>query len=297
MVKLASARDFRTYGPGLTKNRLEYINAGLYLIASILLLSGLTAQLSSQPRSGLLLIIAALAFILLVNLHDLFAHLAGIDFQLHLMTFDLQLAFVEFAVPLLQMLGTFLALLGVLFLFIKEEKGYGYSKLENYALNMLIAGSVFWVIGSIHNSCQIYEKADGHVQILQQCVCIPFFMGSLSFMLSAILNHQEKSKKIPHGIHLLGSTWIWLGIFGSLMFLTGGFTNLIKVFKMQQMNGIRLEKLRGGAHERLVSSREGRVPLIIERQTISHQPQETKITLAVPTPTPYKDILIGSANS
>ena len=94
-----------------------------------------------------------------------------------------------------------------------------------------------------------------------------------------------------------GSTWIWLGIFGSLMFLTGGFTNLIKVFKMQQMNGIRLEKLRGGAHERLVSSREGRVPLIIERQTISHEPQETKITLPVPTPTPYKDILIGSANS
>jgi len=81
------------------------------------------------------------------------------------------------------------------------------------------------------------------------------------------------------------------------MFLTGGFTNLIKVFKMQQMNGIRLEKLRGGAHERLVSSREGRVPLIIERQTISHEPQETKITLPVPTPTPYKDILIGSANS
>jgi len=119
MVKLASARDFRTYGPGLTKNRLEYINAGLYLIASILLLSGLTAQLSSQPRLGLLLIIAALAFILLVNLHDLFAHLAGIDFQLHLMTFDLQLAFVEFAVPLLQMLGTLLAFLGVLFLFIQ----------------------------------------------------------------------------------------------------------------------------------------------------------------------------------
>ncbi|ESW09566.1 hypothetical protein PHAVU_009G137800 [Phaseolus vulgaris] len=297
MVKLASARDFRTYGPGLTKNRLEYINAGLYLIASILLLSGLTAQLSSQPRLGLLLIIAALAFILLVNLHDLFAHLAGIDFQLHLMTFDLQLAFVEFAVPLLQMLGTLLAFLGVLFLFIQEEKGYGYFKLEKNALNMLIAGSVFWVIGSIHNSCQIYEKADGHVQILQQCVCIPFFMGSLSFMLSAILNYQEKSKTIHHDIHLLGSTWIWLGIFGSLMFLTGGFTNLIKVFKMQQMNGIRLEKLRGGAHERLVSSREGRVPLIIERQTISHEPQETKITLPVPTPTPYKDILIGSANS
>jgi len=119
MVKLASARDFRTYGPGLAKNRLEYINAGFYLIACILLLSGLTAQFSSEARSGLVLIIIALAFILLVNLHDLLAHLAGIDFQLHLMAFDLQLAFVEFAVPLVQMFGTVISLLGVLFLFIQ----------------------------------------------------------------------------------------------------------------------------------------------------------------------------------
>jgi len=70
---------------------------------------------------------------------------------------------------------------------------------------MLVAGPVLWVIGSIHNSCQIYERADGHVQILQQSVCIPFFIGSLSFMLSAILNHQEKSKDIHHGLHLLVS--------------------------------------------------------------------------------------------
>ncbi|RDX70645.1 Polypyrimidine tract-binding protein-like 2, partial [Mucuna pruriens] len=290
MVKLASARDFRTYGPGLSKNRFEYINAGLYLIASIVLVSGLVAQLSSEARSGLVLIIAALGVILLVNLHDLFAHLVGIDFRLPLMTFDLQLAFVEFAVPVIQMLGTLLGFLGVLFLFIQEEKGYGYFKLEKQALNLLVAGPVLWVIGSIHNSCQIYERADGHVQILQQCVYIPFLMGSLSFMLTAILNYHEQSKEVHHGIHLLGRTWIWLGIFGSLMFFIGGLTNLIKVFKMQQMNGMRLEKLRGGAHERLVSAREGQVPLIMEHQTITPQPQETKINL--PLPTPYKDALI-----
>jgi len=119
MVKLASARDFRTYGSGLAKNRLEYINAGLYLIASILLLSGITAQFSAEARSGLVLIIAAFGFIFLINLHDLFAHLAGIDFQLHLFSFDLQLAFVEFAVPVVQMLGTLLSLVGVLFLFLQ----------------------------------------------------------------------------------------------------------------------------------------------------------------------------------
>ncbi|KAJ1395741.1 hypothetical protein SESBI_33085 [Sesbania bispinosa] len=295
MVKLASARDFRTYGPGLTRNRYEYINAGLYLFASVVLCSGFAAQFSSEARSGLVLLLIAFTIILLVNLHDLLAHLAGIDFRLHLMAFDLQLAFVEFAVPLLQMLGTLLALLGVLFLFIQEEKGHGYFKLEKHAVNMLVAGPVLWVVGSIHNSCQIYERADGHVQILQQCVYIPFLMGSLAFMLSAALNYNEQSKVTHHGIHLLGRTWIWLGIFGSIMFFVGGLTNLIKVFKMQQMNGMRLEKLRGGAQERLVSAREGHVPLILEHQPINHQVEETKVNL--PLPTPYKDVLIGQTRS
>ncbi|KAL2339649.1 hypothetical protein Fmac_007589 [Flemingia macrophylla] len=297
MVKLASAREFRTYGPGLTKNRYEYINAGLYLIGSVLLIWGLVAQLSPEGRLGLLLAMTALAMIVLVNLHDLFAHLVGIDFRLSLMAFDLQLAFVEFAVPIIQMFGTLLPFLAIFFLFIQE----GSVKLEKHALNMLVAGPVLWVMGSIHNSCQIYERADAHVQILQQCVYVPFLLGSLSFMLTAVLNYQEQSSEIHHGIHLLGRTWIWLGIFGSLMFFIGGLTNLIKVFKMQQMNGIRLEKLRGGAHERLESAREGQVPLIMEQhQTISHhhqqQPPETKVTLP-PLPTPYKDVLIGRTGS
>ncbi|XP_020223311.1 uncharacterized protein LOC109805579 [Cajanus cajan] len=299
MVKLASAREFRTYGPGLAKNRYEYINAGLYLIGSVLLVCGMVAQLWPEARLGLLLAMSALAILLLVNLHDLFAHLAGIDFRLPLMAFDLQLAFVEFAVPIIHILGSLLAFLAVFFLFIQEEKGHGYFKLEKHALNMLLSGTVLWVIGSIHNSCQIYERADGHVQILQQCVYIPFLMGSLSFMLAAILNYHHQSSEIHHVIHLLGRTWIWLGILGSLMFFIGGLTNLIKVFKMQQMNGIRLEKLRGGAHERLASAREGQVPLIMEHhhQTISHhQPPETKVTLP-PLPTPYKDVLVGQTGS
>jgi polypyrimidine tract-binding protein 2 len=71
---------------------------------------------------------------------------------------------------------------------------------------MLVAGPVLWVVGSIHNSCQIYERADGHVQILQQFVYIPFLMGSLSFMLGAILNYRQQSKVFNHGLHLLVST-------------------------------------------------------------------------------------------
>ena len=95
---------------------------------------------------------------------------------------------------------------------------------------------------------------------------------------------------------LQGRTWIWLGIFGSILFFIGGLTNLVKVFKMQQMNGLRLEKLRGGAQERLISVREGHVPLILEHhQTRSHPPEETKVSL--PLPTPYKDVLIGQTGS
>lgn len=58
-----------------------------------------------------------------------------------------------------------------------------------------------------------------------------------------------------------GKSWAWFGFFGSLMLLIGGLANLVKVLKMQ--DGIQLEKLRGGAQDRLVQEREGRVPLVL----------------------------------
>lgn len=86
---------------------------------------------------------------------------------------------------------------------LQAEKGYGYFKLEKHATNMLIAGPVLWVLGSVHNACQIYERADGHVQILQQSVLIPFLMGSLLILLGAVLNNNEHTRYILHGIDLL----------------------------------------------------------------------------------------------
>ncbi|KAI9096789.1 hypothetical protein K1719_025968 [Acacia pycnantha] len=293
MVKLASARDFRTYGTGMARNRYEYINAGLYLFAAVVLTCGFAAQLSSEPKSGLVLLLIAFGLIFIVNLHDLISHLAGIDFLLSLMEFDLQLALVEFGVPITQAVGSLLSFLGIFFIFIQEEKRFGYFKLERHALNLLLAGPLLWVIGSIHNSCQIYERADGHVQILLNSVLIPFLMGSLLFLLAAILNHYEQSSVIHHGLHLLGGTWVWLGIFGSMLLFIGGLTNVVKVFKMQQIDGLRLEALRGGAQERLMSEREGRVPLILEdqRRRTCHVGEDAKIV--EPAPTPYKDVLIG----
>ncbi|GLT53365.1 hypothetical protein SLA2020_266410 [Shorea laevis] len=224
MVKLASARESRMYGPRLARSRSEYINAGLYVFATIVLISGFAAQFSNEPKSGLILLLIALALIIMVNVHDLMAHLAGVDYRLQLLGFDPQLALVEIAVPVVQALGSLLFFLGILFLFIQEEKGYGYFKLEKHGMNMLIAGSVLWMVGSIHNSCQIYERAGGHVQILQHGVLIPFLMGSLLFVVAAILNSREHSGSIHHGLELLGMTWIWLGIFGSILFFVGGLT-------------------------------------------------------------------------
>lgn len=120
MVKLVSARDFRAYGPRAARSRAEYINAGLYLFATVLLLAGFVAQLSREAKSGLALILLAAALIMIVNLHDLFAHLAGIDFRLPLLVqYDAQLLFVEFAVPILQAIGSLLLMLGALFLLIQ----------------------------------------------------------------------------------------------------------------------------------------------------------------------------------
>lgn len=119
MVKLASARESRMYGPRLGRNRLEYMNAGLYIFATILLLSGFSSLLSYEARPGQVLMLIGLGLIVLVNLHDLIAHLAGTDYRFALMEYDMQLGLVEFAVPLLQLLGTLLFFLALLFIFIQ----------------------------------------------------------------------------------------------------------------------------------------------------------------------------------
>ena len=84
-----------------------------------LLQCGFVAQLSKEPKSGLVLLLMGLGLIVVVNVHDLVAHLAGIYFRFQLMGFDPQLALVEFAVPLVQAAGSLLIFLGILFLFIQ----------------------------------------------------------------------------------------------------------------------------------------------------------------------------------
>ncbi|KAJ8536861.1 hypothetical protein K7X08_035262 [Anisodus acutangulus] len=261
----------------------------------MLLVGGFAAQFSKEALSGLVLLLIALAVIIVVNVHDLLAHLAGIDYRFLLLGFDPQLALVEFTVPVVQSLGTILYFLGILFLFTQEEKGKGNFKVEKQAVNLLIAGPALWLLGSIHNSCQIYERADGHVQILQQSVNIPFLLGSLLFLVGALLNWREQSGYVHHGLKLLSEDWMWFGVFGSLLLFIGGLMNVVKVFKMQQMSGLRLEKLRGGAQDRLMQEREGQMPLIIEEQGRRRKSLEEGTTSTTVAPTPYKDVLVGQA--
>ncbi|XP_039123672.1 uncharacterized protein LOC120260309 isoform X1 [Dioscorea cayenensis subsp. rotundata] len=303
MVKLATSRECRAYSLRRSRNRWEYINAALYVFAAVLLLGGSAAQFSSQDaKSGLVILLIGITTVALVNVHDLVAHLAGIDYCLSLAALDVQLLLVEFAVPLVHLLGSILFFLSILFFFIQTEKGYNY-RLEKYAMSMLIVGPVFWLIGSIHDACQIYERADGQLQILQKSVQVPSLFGSLLFLVGGIFNKHES-----HEFKILGRSWTWLSIFGSLLFIVGGLMNVVKVFKMQQMDGLGLEKLRGGAQERLSRNREGRIPLILEENTrrkkpVVHPREETRpvpvpvpvqAPAPLPVPTPYKDVLLSN---
>lgn len=67
---------------------------------------------------------------------------------------------------------------------------------------------------------------------------------------------------------------------------------------MQQIDGLRLEKLRGGAQEVLVQIQEGQAPLIVEERKRRRPQVEGSQSAAVSVPdkeTPYKDALIGPA--
>lgn len=142
MVKLATAREWRAYSLGhgagsgtASRNRWEYINAGVYIFAAVLLVAGFLGQLPQwvwSSRTGLVVAAIGLAGVLAVNVHDLLAHVAGVDYRLGMAAgLDAQLALVELAVPAVQILGTVIMLIAVilfeiqvrLFFFFFSESG------------------------------------------------------------------------------------------------------------------------------------------------------------------------------
>lgn len=87
---------------------------------------------------------------------------------------------------------------------IQEERDSNeHSKLGRHAVGMLIAGPILWVVGSIHNSCQVYHRADAHLQILQQGVHVPFLIASVLFAAGSIINARHQAGLHHRGRQLL----------------------------------------------------------------------------------------------
>ncbi|KAK3134716.1 hypothetical protein QOZ80_5BG0409830 [Eleusine coracana subsp. coracana] len=257
MVKLATAREARLYGPALAVRRWEYMNAGVYVFATLLLASSLAAlfDVGGAARAGLAAAGVALAVAAAVNAHDLWAHLAGVDWRIGLARYDLQLGLVELLVPAMHAVGCVLAVVAMAILISQGEEGYSYGK-ERHAANLVVAAALLWMVGSVLNACQVYERADGRAQLLQATVQVPLLLGSLFFLLAAVANRGRTRSPL-----LVSRSWVWLSLLGSVLWLVGALFNVLKVFMMHQSDALRLEKLRGGAQERLSRDREGRVPL------------------------------------
>ncbi|KAJ6868177.1 hypothetical protein NC651_033277 [Populus alba x Populus x berolinensis] len=230
------------------------MNVGLCVFATIVLVGGFVAELSKEPTSGLVLLLIALLLIMVVNLRDLVAHLGGIDYRFPLMGFDKQLALVEFAVLMVQVSGALLSFLGILFLFIQ--------------LSHISGKSLLFLVGSILN---IHEQAGrGHHGLK-----LLLFNAQQSFLINA-------GQDLGLDRHLWKSNDFYRGL-----------ANVVKVFKMQQIDGLRLEKLRGGAQERLIREREGHSPLILEEERRRKMIAAKTRAAPLPATTPYKDVLVG----
>lgn len=107
MAKLSSSRDGCLYGPWRVRNCWEYINAVVLLAGDIL------AQLSTadDAKSGFVVFLISLAVFGFVNLHDLAAQMAGVDFRSSVMWSDTRIVLVEFGAPLFHSLGFLLTVL------------------------------------------------------------------------------------------------------------------------------------------------------------------------------------------
>jgi len=74
------------------------------------------------------------------------------------------------------------------------ERGYRHG-LARHGLNLLIAGPALWCLGSVHNICQVYERASGHVQLLQKGVQVPLLLGSTLFLVAGVVNRHDRRSR------------------------------------------------------------------------------------------------------
>jgi hypothetical protein len=260
MVKLTSARQARLYGPPGTRDLFENLNAFLYLLGTVLLAAGVALLLPSFKGAtgsyGLWMILVGGAVLVVVNFHDLHAHLAGIDYTFRFLARDTQWWLVELAAPLVQAFGSILLCIAT-FLLIRANKGvYEHEEMHLklvQAFRLVVAGSALWLLGAIHNAFQVYEKTGLRIQVLQKAVSLPCVLASELLLISGVLALQISGR---HGYKLMKIS-TWLALVASGLLVVAAVMNVVRVLALQQVDrfGGHLESLRGGADAQLNTSR------------------------------------------
>jgi hypothetical protein len=243
----------------------ENLNAFVYLLGTILFAAGMVLLLPSFEVSkswGLWMILVGIAMIVLVNFHDLHAHLAGIDYNFSFLALDTQLWMVELAAPLVQAIGSILLCIAT-FLLIRANKGvYGHDEIHLtlvQAFRLVVAGSALWLLGATHNAFQVYEKTSLRIQVLQKAAGFPCIIASELLLVSGVVALQISGKG-----HKLMAISTWLALVASALLVVAAVLNAIRVVALQQVDrfGAHLEILRGGAEEQLNSTRAHSEPLL-----------------------------------
>ncbi|KAI5058353.1 hypothetical protein GOP47_0026523 [Adiantum capillus-veneris] len=291
MVKLIAARAHRLYGPRGSQDWFELLNSIVFLVGTVLLLAGLILLLANfshplkykKAHTGLIFLSIAVCVIILVNLHDLGAHVGGIDFRLDLLGYDPQLALVEIGAPLVYIIGGVLYLIALIFLL--KSKSLVVGGRERAALELLIAGSVCWVLGSLHNACQVYNRSSATLQLFQKAVYLPLLVASILFLVSSVLWFKSWPHFVLVGTPQYGA--IVIAIIAAVLVVVAALINILRVLYLRRFGEghpyAPLDILRGRAHEELGGLNVSRLqPLLAEQEAA---PAATTATLERPAST------------
>ncbi|MCO5563546.1 hypothetical protein L7F22_017191 [Adiantum nelumboides] len=134
---------------------------------------------------------------------------------------------------------------------VKQSESLSVGGRERAALQLLIAGSVCWVLGSLHNACQVYNRSSATLQLFQKAVYLPLLAASILFLYGAIA----------------------IAIFAAVLVVVGALINILRVLYLRRLavdghTHAPLDTLWGRAHEELEGVSVSRLqPLLAEQET------------------------------
>ncbi|KAH7285012.1 hypothetical protein KP509_33G007500 [Ceratopteris richardii] len=281
MVKLIAARRHRLYGPQGVQDWFEICNSVVYLIGSILLCIGVILLLINfnhphrydEAHAGLILIAVALCVIIVVNLHDAGAHLSGIDFRLNLLSHDLQLALVEIGAPLVFVTGAVLYLIAVISML--KMKSLMVEGREHTAIQLLIAGSALWLLGSLHNACQVYINSNALIQLYQKAVYLPLLIASTLLLVSSVLWFKSWPQFVLTRSTQYGA--IMIGFIAAILLVMAASVNILRVLYLRKLlknytQRIPLDTLPRSVQEQLEGESVSKLQPLLEQNPLTTGP-------------------------